>query len=270
MHTEVQRIAREAGVLALDYFKRLATLTVEAKGPLDLVTLADRDVEKFITEQLRKTFPGDGIFGEEGASVRDTTGRTWVIDPIDGTFNFVRGGDQWAISIGLYEKGAPAFGVIHAPMRRETLVGGAGLKAMLNGIPLAARVGLDRQRAAVGVGFHPTIPTETRLAALRYIFDDLRMSFRCCGSATASLLEVARGQVDGYIGYGESTWDVMAALPVLSQIGIANTVDWSKTPLSAKLNFACGTPDFLEAVRPLLHQSRGAVGSAPVTDPSRS
>lgn len=258
MHTLVETIAREAGELALDHFRRLPTLAVESKGPLDLVTRADREVEGFITERLRSAFPGDGIYGEEGASVNATTGRTWVVDPIDGTFNFVRGGDQWAISIGLYEKGAPAFGVIHAPVRRETVVGGAGQKATLNGEPLSVRSGFNRQSASVGVGFHPSIPTATRLETLRYIIDELKMSFRCCGSATASLLEVARGQVDGYVGFGESTWDVMAAIPVLRLLGVENTVDWNVTPLSAKLNFACGTPLFLEALKPILRNGNGA------------
>jgi len=260
MHKTVETIAHEAGELALDHFRQLPSLAVESKGPLDLVTRADREVESFITGRLRAAFPGDGIYGEEGASVRQTTGRTWVIDPIDGTFNFVRGGDQWAVSIGLYESGAPSFGVIHAPVRRETLAGGAGKAATLNGVPLASRSGLDRQRAAVGVGFHPTVPTEIRLEALRCIIDDLGMSFRCCGSATISLLEVARGQVDGYLGFGESTWDIMAAMPVLHLLNVDNTVDWRVTPLSAKLNFACGTPDFLDAIRPILTRATALAG----------
>lgn len=252
MHSIVEAIARDAGELALEHFQRLPSLVVESKGPLDLVTQADRAVEGFITGRLRAAFPGDGVFGEEGASVRGTTGRTWVIDPIDGTFNFVRGGDQWAVSIGLYENRAPAFGVIHAPVRRETLMGGAGEPATFNGAPLAARHGVNWQSACVGISFPPTMTTGMRLEALRFIIDDLGMSFRCCGSATASLLEVARGQADGYVGFGQSTWDVMAALPVLRLLGVDSTVDWSRISLSQKLDFACGTSVFLEAIGPVL------------------
>ena len=252
MHAIVEKIAQEAGELALDHFGRLSTLTVESKGHLDLVTMADRDVERFITERLREAFPGDGVFGEEGSSVRDTTGRIWVVDPIDGTFNFVRGSDQWAISIGLYQNGAPVFGVIRVPVRRETLTGGAGVPATFNGTPLASRVGMNMQTAVVGIGFHPTIPIQARLDAFRYIIDDLAMSFRCSGSATLSLLQVACGHVDGYIGMGDSTWDVMAAFPILRLLGVESTVDWNATPLSAKLQYACGTPTFLNAVIPIL------------------
>jgi myo-inositol-1(or 4)-monophosphatase len=246
--TLIEALAREAGALALSHFETLATVPVASKGHLDLVTAADQEVERFVTERLSRDFPDDGIFGEEGAARQGSSGRKWVIDPIDGTFNFVRGGDQWAVSIGLYQGGRPSFGVIHAPVRAQTLVGGDGVPATLNGVPMAQRAGLDANRAACGVGFHPVIPVERRLQTLRFVLEDARMSFRCCGSATISLIEVALGQVDGYLGMGESTWDLMAALPILEQIGIVSTVDWAKTDLTEKLRFACGTPEFLDAV----------------------
>ena len=175
-----------------------------------------------------------------------------MIDPIDGTFNFVRGGDQWAVSIGLYQNGAPRFGIINAPVRRQLVMGGEGVPATLNGTALAPRQGMDRSRAATGVGFHPVIPPDDRLDMLRFVMEEARMVFRCCGSATISLLEIATGEVDGYIGMGESTWDLMAALPILAQLGIESTVNWSDITLAAKLKFACGTPEFLELVAPVV------------------
>ena len=252
MYSAIEAIARQAGDLALSHFAKLATVPVESKGHLDLVTAADRAVEAFIIEQLRETFPDDGVFGEEGGAVASKSGRIWVVDPIDGTFNFVRGGDQWAISIGLYENGAPSFGVINAPVRGQLVVGGQGVPSTLNGIPLARRQGMDRSKASTGVGFHPVIPTADRLDLLRFIIDDAGMVFRCCGSATMSLLEVASGEVDGYIGMGESTWDLMAALPILAQIGVESTVDWSAITLDSKLKFACGTPEFLDVVKSVM------------------
>ena len=98
MQAIVESIARRAGELAMTHFSALASVPVESKGHLDLVTAADKEVEAFIIEQLREAFPDDGVFGEEGGSVSSRSGRIWVIDPIDGTFNFVRGGDQWAVS----------------------------------------------------------------------------------------------------------------------------------------------------------------------------
>ncbi|WP_309500837.1 MULTISPECIES: inositol monophosphatase family protein [unclassified Neorhizobium] len=111
----VEKIARKAGGLALEYFESLDRLPVERKGHLDLVTEADRAVEEFLLANLKAAFPEDGIYGEEGGEIPGTSGRIWVIDPIDGTFNFVRGGENWAISIGLYENRRPTFGVIFAP-----------------------------------------------------------------------------------------------------------------------------------------------------------
>lgn len=175
-----------------------------------------------------------------------------MIDPIDGTFNFVRGSDQWAVSIGLYENGQPSFGVIFAPVRRQILIGGIGMPATLNGELMEQRSGLNRDRAACGVGFHPVIPVQERLETLRFVMEDAGMTFRCCGSATMALIEVARGEVDGYLGTGESSWDLMAALPILAQIGIQSTVDWATTDLSSKLRFACGTPEFLTVLAPLV------------------
>lgn len=234
----------------MSHFEKLASVPVESKGHLDLVTAADKEVEAFVISELRKAFPEDGVFGEEGGSVSSRSGRVWVIDPIDGTFNFVRGGDQWAVSIGLYQDGAPRFGIINAPARKQLIAGGEGVPSTLNGVPLAGRAGMDRSKAATGVGFHPAIPTQDRLEMLRFVIEDARMVFRCCGSATISLLEIASGEVDGYIGMGESTWDLMAALPILAQLGIGSTVDWSDITLDAKLKFACGTPEFLELVEP--------------------
>lgn len=245
-------LAREAGALALVHFQKIHNLRVESKGHLDLVTEADRAVEVFLTQRLNAAFPDDGLFGEEGAAHQGTSGRLWVIDPIDGTFNFVRGNDHWAISIGLHEAGRPVFGVIYAPARDELYVGGDGIGAELNGMALEQRSGIDRDRAACGVGFHPVIPVAQRLETLRFIMEEGGMAFRCGGSATMALAEVARGEVDGYIGTGESSWDLMAALPILKQIGIESTVDWVDIDLSEKLRFACGTPEFLALVAPLV------------------
>lgn len=248
----VEKIARKAGDLALSHFHKLSTVPIEAKGHLDLVTAADQEVEVFVMRALTAAFPEDGVFGEEGAAHPGTSGRTWVIDPIDGTFNFVRGGDQWAVSIGLYEGGRPVFGVVHVPVRAQTLVGGDGFTSTLNGVEMARRTGMKASQAACGVGFHPVIPIDLRLDTLRFVLEEAQMSFRCCGSATLSLIEIAQGQVDGYIGTGESTWDLMAAIPILQQIGIACTVDWRQTDLNDKLRFACGTPEFLCTVAPLV------------------
>jgi myo-inositol-1(or 4)-monophosphatase len=248
----VEDIAREAGELALAHFRSLASLPVERKGHLDLVTKADRQVEEFLVARLREAFPDDGVFGEEGGEIPGTSGRIWVIDPIDGTFNFVRGGQNWAISIGLFENRSPTFGVIYAPIRQLMLVGGRSVGARLNGKPVKPLPALDMSAASVGFSFHPSIPTSDRIEVVRFLSDELQINFRLCGSATLSLVEVAMGETDGYISLGDSTWDVMAALPILESLGLSHTIDWSRTGLSEKLRFACGNDELLSMLVPLL------------------
>ncbi|WP_167336292.1 inositol monophosphatase family protein [Neorhizobium vignae] len=247
----VESIAREAGELALSHFRSLADLPVESKGHLDLVTEADRQVEELLIARLLDAFPDDGVFGEEGGDVPGTSGRIWVIDPIDGTFNFVRGGQNWAVSIGLYQNRRPVFGVIHAPVCGLTLVGGDTVPTRLNGQVMKPLPPFDLSRASTGFSFHPTVSTADRLEAIRFISDDLGINFRLCGSATMSLIEVAMGETDGYLSLGDSTWDVMAALPILANLGVAHTIDWDHTELTSKLRFACGSEAFLDKVRPL-------------------
>ncbi|TDF91716.1 inositol monophosphatase family protein [Paenibacillus piri] len=260
----VEEIAHSAGEIALTYFRSLASVPVEKKGHLDLVTKADRAVEEFLIASLRKAFPNDGIYGEEGGDIAGVSGRIWVIDPIDGTFNFVRGGENWAISIGLYENRRPVFGVIYAPVRNLMLSGGESVETRLNGKPMPPLPPLNLSRASMGIGLHPSVATEDRLEVLRYISDELRISFRCYGAATLSLIEVATGQTDGYLSLGDSTWDVMAALPILRNLGVSHTIDWDHTDLRTKLRFACGKEEFLVKVRPLLESVGGNVLSEEV------
>lgn len=252
MKATVEEIARGAGAIAVNAFRSLASLPVESKGHLDLVTKADRDVEAYLAAKLREAFPDDGVYGEEGDDIPSLSGRIWVIDPIDGTFNFVRGGQNWAISIGLYENRRPSFGVIFAPVRDLILTGGRAVESRVNGMPIPALPPLDLSRASMGIALHPTVATKDRLEVLRFISDDLNISFRCCGSATISLIEVALGETDGYVSLGDSTWDVMAGLPILANLGVSHTIDWEKVELHEKLRFACGSEVFLEKVRPLL------------------
>jgi myo-inositol-1(or 4)-monophosphatase len=245
MYEIVQSIAQEAGEIALSHFGRSQEGFVESKGHLDLVTEADRAVEQFIVAELAKAFPEDEIFGEEGSSKPGTSGRKWVVDPIDGTFNFVRGGDQWAVSIGLFAKHKPTYGVTYAPVRKHLLTGGGEFPATLNGQALKPLPQFASGMGLVGVGFHPVIPVPDRLRALNIILSDVNIDIRTCGAATISLYEVATGLTDGYIGSGVSSWDVMAMISILETLGVQSNIDWATVDLSSKLQFICGTPGFL-------------------------
>ena len=229
----------------MDYFNRHASLAVESKGHLDLVTQADRDVERLIVDRLRALFPDDGIVGEEGSAAPSRSGRTWVVDPIDGTFNFVRGSDQWSVSIGLFDGMRASFGVLNLPAQGKLVIGGDGIPPRLNGRIIGPLALFDPSRAAVTLGLGPA-STDPRSADLvDFVGREAGMLFRYCGCGSVSLLSVALGEVDGYISLGESSWDVMAALAILQQLGAKHTVEWGATGLLEKFPMACGSPEFL-------------------------
>lgn len=252
MREELIHLAEAAGRIGLGYFRGSDAVGVEEKGHLDLVTRADRDVEAFLVAELSRLFPDDGVRGEEGASVNPDASRQWVIDPIDGTFNFVRGMDSWAVSIGLYEAGAPAFGVIHAPARGQTLAGGPGHAVTLNGRVLAPLPPLDRRRGVIAVGFSTDTPVEKELAALRFILEEMKFTYRHCGSTTAAFVMLAEGQVDACLGFGVRSWDVMAGLPVVVALGGEATIDWGRSDLAQQFDYLAGSVGAVALARPIL------------------
>src|SRR3954470_12251602 len=126
-----KELAQEAGALALDYQRR--GVTAETKSDESPVTAADRACEKLIVERLAREFPEDGVLGEEGANRECRNGRKWIIDPIDGTRDFVRGIPLWAILIGLEQDGEIVAGVAHCPGQNLTLWAGKGTGTIANG-----------------------------------------------------------------------------------------------------------------------------------------
>lgn len=262
----LEHVARAAGALAMSHFGHLSADKVEAKGPLDLVTIADRAVEAFLIAELGKLYPLDGIFGEEGGDLPSASGRFWVIDPIDGTFNFVRGGDEWGVSIGLFQDGAPCFGMIYMPVRDELYFGGTldGVfyAPQLNGKALPPARDFVASRACAGLGFHPAVAVAERLETIRFVMQDAGLVVRTCGSCIASLMELARGETDGYLGNGESSWDVMAALAILAPLGFVTTIDWPRHSLQSKFKFGVGQAEFLRKMESLVTTDTvyGAIG----------
>ena len=255
MRDELIGLARAAGQIGLSYFRGAGDEPgVEEKGHLDLVTRADREVEAYLVAKLQRLFPEDGICGEEGAAIRPDARRQWVIDPIDGTFNFVRGMDPWAVSIGLYEDGAPTFGVIHAPARNETLSGGRGFDVLMNGDVVPPLPPLDRRRGVIAIGFSTDTPVDKELAAIRFILEELKMTYRHCGSTTAAFLMLAAGQVDACLGFGVRSWDVMAALPIIERLGGVSTIDWQASDILQKFDYLAGSAELVDLARPILSQ----------------
>jgi len=127
-----QSLAAEAGALALDYFRHWDRLTIESKGPQDFVSEADRNVEAMVRARLAAAFPDDAITGEEAAATPGSSGFTWVIDPIDGTTNFINGIPQWCVLLACVHQGRTVIGVVHDPVHDEMHHACAGGGAFCN------------------------------------------------------------------------------------------------------------------------------------------
>src|SRR6202789_2740463 len=124
-------IARKSGDLALKI--REGNIGIESKSDESPVTIADRACEKLIVEELQKAFPDDGLLGEEGAARESSNGRKWIIDPIDGTRDFIRGTRAWSVLIGLEEKGRVVAGFAYFPSTGEMFSAGRGGGAVWGG-----------------------------------------------------------------------------------------------------------------------------------------
>ena len=130
------RIAKSGGALARDYFARIGSIEVVDKGVQDFVTEADQNVELHVRELIEEAFPDDGIVGEEHAPKMGTSGYRWVIDPIDGTSNFVNAMPAWCVVLAVVKDDETKIGVIHDPVHDETYHAVQGQGATLNGTPM--------------------------------------------------------------------------------------------------------------------------------------
>lgn len=210
-------IAREAAALA---FAIRANGMAEAtmKGAQDFLTEADGMTESFIRGELARHFPGDAIIGEEQGGVVVGDGPVWILDPIDGTSNFARGGDRWCVSIGMAHGGRAVLGAIvrHAPA--EIFVGAAGCGATLNGVPIRPAATRDMRRAIIEVGWSTRMPL-ANFHQLAQATMAAGAGLRVGGSGTLGLVETAVGRLDGYIEAHINSWDACAAIAIAREAG---------------------------------------------------
>lgn len=162
----------------------------------------------------------------------------------------MRGSDGSGISIGLFDKGRPVFGVVNTPVRGEIFSGGDGLSAAVNGKPLPPMRPFNRASAALGVGIHPNVPNDQALRVIGQMMNDLNVAFRITGSSViSSLIDIAKGAVDGYLGWSIPCWDILGMLPTLETMGVTAAIDWAASGLSGKLDFVCGTSEIITVTK---------------------
>lgn len=211
-------LAREAGMMGMTYFRSVSELVIEQKGTQDLVSNADREVELFIRKRLSEEFPDDGIVGEEHDDVRGRSGYAWVIDPIDGTANFVRGIPAWCVAIACVHEDQTKLGVIYEPCHEELFSSALGSGAFLNDAPMqvARTRGLDDGSTGVGINGR----TNGRVVAH---FIDLLVErgglFYRNASGALMLAYVASGRLIGYAEPHMNAWDCLAGQLLIAEAG---------------------------------------------------
>ncbi|WP_269856572.1 inositol monophosphatase family protein [Streptomyces sp. RPT161] len=219
--TAVEDLDRELLEIALDAAERAGALLRDGRpgdlvvaatktSPIDVVTEMDIAAEKLITGLIAERRPDDGLLGEEGASVQGSSGVRWVIDPLDGTVNYLYGLPSWAVSIAAQRDGRTVVGVVVAPMRRETYHAVLGGGAHVNGAAVRCRTAPAFEQALIGTGFGYL--TERRAAqaeVVRALLPRVR-DIRRGGSAAIDLCDLGCGRLDGYYERGLNAWDYAA------------------------------------------------------------
>lgn len=202
--------ARKAGELLRD--GRPADLGVAATktSSIDVVTEMDIAAEQLISTAIGRDRPQDGLLGEEGASVEGTSGIRWIVDPLDGTVNYLYGLPSWAVSIAAERAGQGLVGVVVAPMRDETYQAVLGRGALVNGRPARCRPAPDFAHALLGTGFGYVAERRASQAeVVRALLPRVR-DIRRGGSAAIDLCDVGCGRLDAYYERGLNPWDLAA------------------------------------------------------------
>ncbi|MFI1097716.1 inositol monophosphatase family protein [Streptomyces sp. NPDC020917] len=202
--------ARRAGDLLRD--GRPADLGVAAtkSSSIDVVTEMDIAAEKLITSVIGRARPEDGFLGEEGASSEGTSGIRWVVDPLDGTVNYLYGLPSWAVSIAAELDGTTVVGVVAAPMRGETYQAVLGRGALVNGRAAHCRPAPVFAHALVGTGFGYIAERRAAQAEVVRVLVPQVRDIRRAGSAAIDLCDVGCGRLDAYYERGLNPWDLAA------------------------------------------------------------
>jgi myo-inositol-1(or 4)-monophosphatase len=233
-------------------------------SPEDVVTYADREAEALIRRRLSELRPQDGFLGEESGAERGTSGLTWVVDPIDGTVNFLYGVPQWAISIAVVEGEAdPATwralaGCVFAPAADEVFTASAGRGAFLNGAPLRASAAADMSQALVATGFAYSAERRGKQAAVVSELITRVRDIRRIGSAALDLCYVAAGRLDAYYEQGLNPWDMAAGALVAAEAG-ARVTGWDGAPASRAFLLAAA-PALADGLEELLREQSPRMG----------
>ncbi|MGH8279938.1 MAG: inositol monophosphatase family protein [Gammaproteobacteria bacterium] len=212
--------ARKAGDIILRHVDRIDRLTIREKQHNDFVSEVDRLAEQEIIYQIHKAYPDHGILAEESGAQGNADGFQWIIDPLDGTTNFLHGFPAFAVSIAVRFRGRLEHGVVYDPMRQELFTTSRGTGAQLDGkrMRVTARKSLDG--ALIGTGF--PFRESQNLPLYIKMFDSVvrrTAGVRRAGSAALDLAYVAAGRLDGFWEMGLKPWDIAAGALLIQEAG---------------------------------------------------
>jgi myo-inositol-1(or 4)-monophosphatase len=239
------KAARKAGAIINRASLDLDQLRVSSKGHADFVTEVDRAAEKVIIETLSQAYPDHGFLGEESGASQPPNAAdfTWIIDPLDGTTNFIHGFPQYAVSIGCLHGGQITQGVIYDPSRNDLFTATRGRGAFLNDRRLRVSKRTRLKESLIGTGF--PFRDFDKLDKYLQLFRRLTAAtagLRRPGAAALDLAYVAAGRFDGFFEYGLKPWDVAAGSLLVIEAGGLITDDLGGSDYLNSGNLVCGTP----------------------------
>jgi fructose-1,6-bisphosphatase/inositol monophosphatase family enzyme len=211
------RLVREAGTLALGM--RGGHLAVDTKRSIsDVVTAADHAAERLVVGALAVERPDDGVLGEEGASSPGTSGRTWVIDPVDGTYNFVAGLEWWCSALALTDGDDLVLGAVHHPATGRTFVGGPSLPSSVDGARLAQIIDRPLSESCVATYLHPPFYDGEVGAAFARVVGGAA-TLRMLGSGSMDAMAVAEGRLHVVCQHTVPPWDELPGAAIIRGAG---------------------------------------------------
>src|SRR5580658_96982 len=213
----MQAMAREAGSLLMEYFRQ--HVTIEYKGAVDLVTVADRKSEALILGRIRAQFPTHDVMGEEGTRIETGSEYKWYVDPLDGTTNFAHGYPVFCVSLAVERRGQRVAGVIYDPTRDEMFVAELSSGARLNDKAIRVSATANLGECLVATGF----PSHKRHKNPNiYFYHQITLrthGVRRAGSAALDLCNVASGRFDGFWEFNLNPWDTAAGVLIVEEAG---------------------------------------------------
>ena len=216
-----EAVAREAGRRLRSAFAGPLVNVTAKSSPTDLVSEADHAAERLIRKRLAAARPEDGFLGEEGGDAAGTSGLRWVVDPLDGTINFLFGIPQWAVSIACEDADGTLAGVVYDPMRDELWSAERDGPALLDGRPLRGSERAELATALIATGFGYDADVRRLQAAVAARLLPQVRDIRRLGSAALDLAWTAAGRYDAYYERGLNTWDRAAGELLCRRAGLA-------------------------------------------------